>query len=112
MTRRFGLLFAIVAATLLACAGVALAQSTGPGSEQTVGEELVADTSSLDAGDPIPGRYIVVFKDDVGQSIARSNRQDPSEVASELAQGQGLEVTHTYQNALEGFAAEIPDEPG
>jgi subtilisin family serine protease len=31
-------------------------------------------------------------------------------VASELAQGQGLEVTHTYQNALEGFAAEIPDE--
>jgi subtilisin len=110
MTRRFGLLFAIVAATLLACAGVALAQSTGPGSEQTVGEELVADTSSLDAGDPIPGRYIVVFKDDVGQSTARSNRQDPSEVASELAQGQGLEVTHTYQNALEGFAAEIPDE--
>jgi subtilisin family serine protease len=27
-----------------------------------------------------------------------------------MAQGQGLEVTHTYQNALEGFAAEIPDE--
>jgi hypothetical protein len=54
--------------------GVVLAQSTEPDSGQTAeGEELVADTSSLDAGDPIPGRYIVVLKDGVGQSNARSN---------------------------------------
>ncbi len=111
MVSRFGLFFTIVAATLLACAGVVLAQSTEPDSEQaTEGEELVAPASSLDAGDPIPRRYIVVLNDGAGQSTARSNGQDPIEVASEMAQGQGLEVTHTYQNALEGFAAEIPDE--
>ncbi len=85
--------------------------STEPDSEQaTEGEELVAPASSLDAGDPIPGRYIVVLNDGAGQSTARSNGQDPIEVASEMAQGQGLEVTHPYQNALEGFVAEIPDE--
>jgi len=46
----------MLAAILLACAGMILAQSTEPESGQTSqGEELVADTSSLDAGDEIPG---------------------------------------------------------
>jgi hypothetical protein len=43
MVSRFGLFFTIVPATLLACAGVVLAQSTEPDPEQaTEGEELVA----------------------------------------------------------------------
>ena len=98
------MLFAIAAATLLACAGVVLAQSTGSGSEQTVGEELVADTSSLDAGEVIPDRYIVVLREDVSP--------DPAVAAEALAEtlDSDLEVTHIYENALEGFAAEIPDE--
>jgi len=111
MIRRFGLLLTVLAATLLACAGMVLAQTTEPESEQTSeGEELVADTSSLDAGDIIPDRYIVVLKNGAGQSTARSNGQDPEEMASEVAQEQGLEVIDTYENALEGFAAEIPEE--
>lgn len=102
MTRRFGLLFAIVAATLLACAGVVLAQSTGSGSEQTAGEDLVAEASSLETGVVIPGRYIVVLKDDVSP--------DPAVAADALAEtlGSALEVTHIYENALKGFAVRVP----
>jgi subtilisin len=81
---------------------VVLAQSTEPESGQTArGEELVADTSSLEAGDEIPDRYVVVFNDDVSR---------PGRVASELSQELGFEVTHVYQNALKGFAAKAPSE--
>jgi subtilisin family serine protease len=85
---------------LIACAGVVLAQqSTESSSGQATKEEFVEETSSLSAGDPIPGRYIVVLNDDVS---------DPAAVASELAQSYDLEVTHVYQNALKGFAVHVP----
>ena len=102
MSNRFGLLFTTVVAMLLACAGVVLAQSTEPDSGQTAqGEELVADTSSLEAGDEIPGRYVVVLNEDVSR---------PGRVARELSQQLGFEVTHVYRNALKGFAARVPSE--
>lgn len=103
---RFGLLITLAAALLLACAGVVLAQ-------QSAGEEeFIASTSSLDAGDPIPGRYIVVLKDEADQQGARGTEQarvDAAQVADELAQETSVEeVTHVYRNALNGFAARIP----
>src|ERR687886_967887 len=97
--RRVLLLLTLVGAVLIACAGVVLAQqSTESNSGQATKEEFVEETSSLSAGDPIPGRYIVVLNDDVS---------DPAAVASELAQSSNLEVTHVYHNALKGFAVHV-----
>lgn len=76
-----------------------MAQPTEPGPEQTTGEELIEPASSLDAGDVIPDSYIIVLNDDVPDAAA---------IASELAQPLDLEVTHTYENALKGFAVRVP----
>ena len=80
---------------LCACAGVALAQTTEPAQ----GEELVAAASSLDAGEVIPNRYIVVLDEDVAS---------PASVARDLAGQLDFETTYVYDDALEGFAAKIP----
>lgn len=125
-------------AMVIACAGVVLAQSTEPESnnsesnrsnpqesaEKIAAEEDTAssseDLSSLSAGDPIPGRYIVVLKNDArpeggASSSARDDASQAvsevaSEVASEMAQEHGLEVKRTYGAALKGFSAEIPED--
>ncbi len=55
--------------------------------------------SAARAQQPTGGRYIVVLRPDV---------PDPAAVAAELRQAQGLTIRHVYQNALKGFAAEIP----
>lgn len=49
---------------------------------------------------PIPGRYIVVFKSSVG---------NPAAEAAAVMQGRGGQVHHTYTSALKGFAASIPE---
>ncbi len=49
----------------------------------------------------IPGRYIVVLEE---QEV-----RDPTAVAREHAQRDGAEVLYTYQYALEGYAARIPE---
>lgn len=49
---------------------------------------------------PIPGRYIVVFKDSVG---------NPAAEAANLARGLGGQLHHTYTSALKGFAVSLPD---
>lgn len=49
----------------------------------------------------IPGRYIVVF--DEGEV------RDPTAVAREHAQRHGAEVLYTYQYAIEGYAARLPE---
>jgi aqualysin 1 len=49
----------------------------------------------------IPGQYIVVLKEEV---------RDPTAVAREHAQRHGAQVLHTYQHALKGYAARIPDQ--
>jgi subtilisin len=55
-------------------------------------------TSSLEAGDPIPRYYIVVLKDSVA---------NPACVASDLSGRLNLEATRVYDGALNGLAAEI-----
>ncbi|MGH8832822.1 MAG: S8 family peptidase, partial [Polaromonas sp.] len=49
---------------------------------------------------PIPGRYIVVFKNSV---------TNPAAETANLMQGRGGQLHHTYTNALKGFAASLPD---
>ena len=97
---RLGLVFTLALAMLFACAGVVLAQSQSPDDGQaTEGEEFVEDISGLEAGDPIPGKYIVVLEDRVA---------DPASVADDLSADLDLETTNVYDDALEGFAAEVP----
>jgi subtilisin family serine protease len=86
--RRIVLLLAVAVAMSLACAGVVLAQErTTPGQGPPEGV--------------IPGRYIVVFDE---QEV-----RDPTAVAREHAQANGADVLYTYQYALEGYAARIPE---
>src|SRR5918997_6431022 len=87
MRRNVLLLASTALAVLLSCAGLALAQegtTAGQGSPQ----------------DAIPGRYIVVLEE---------GARDPTAVAREHAQRHGAEVLHTYQHAIKGYAARIPE---
>ncbi len=49
---------------------------------------------------PIPGRYIVVFKQSVG---------NPAAEAANVMRGLGGQVHFTYSHAIKGFAATIPE---
>jgi aqualysin 1 len=49
---------------------------------------------------PIPGRYIVVFKDTVSA---------PAAAAARIVQSNGGQLHRTYTAALKGFAASLPD---
>lgn len=49
---------------------------------------------------PIPGRYIVVFWDNVN---------NPAAEAANLLRASGGQLHHTYSSALKGFAASLPD---
>lgn len=49
---------------------------------------------------PIPGRYIVVFKNSVS---------NPATEAANVMRGLGGQVLHTYSSALKGFAATLPN---
>lgn len=59
----------------------------------------VADHSS--GAEPIPGRYIVVFRDAV---------RDPAGLARVLTAAHGATVEYAYTAAIKGFAAELPDQ--
>src|SRR5215210_2027132 len=96
MIRRFGLLLTMAVAMLFAYATVVLAQATTP----------PAPLQRAEKG-RIPDNYIVVLKDNADQDARQAGR-DPERVASEMAQQHGLEVSHTYQNVLNGFTAKIP----
>jgi aqualysin 1 len=83
------LLSSMVAAVLCWAGGVALAQESttlAPGRAATQ--------------DVIPGQYIVVLEEEA---------RDPGAVAREHARRHGAQVLHTYQHALEGYVARIPD---
>jgi aqualysin 1 len=89
--RRTVVLLTVAVAMVLACAGVVLAQaSNNPGRGQGPPEGV------------IPGQYIVVF--DEGEV------RDPTAVARAHDQAHGAEVLDTYQYALEGYAAQIPQQ--
>jgi subtilisin len=65
---------------------------------------LLAATASASAdGTPVPGRYIVIVADSsagevTGAALARIHARLP-----------GVTVTHTYDHALHGYAAELSD---
>ena len=96
----------MVAATLLASAGIVLAQ----GSDRVKGSSSASGQPA--ESDVIPGRYIVVLEDeDRGKASAeaRSDKQQAQQVASDLSGENEVEsVSQTYGAALKGFAAEIP----
>lgn len=87
--RKFGFV-GLVLLLVLAVASPAFAQGNGP----------VAPLLGRDEPGAIAGRYIVVFKDGVGPGAA-------DETIGRLAGGQ---VLHRYTAALNGFAAELPEQ--
>jgi len=87
MRRNVLLLASTALAVLLSCAGLALAQ------------EGTSPSQGLPGG-AIPGRYIVVLEEGV---------QDPTAMAQDHAQRHGAQVLHTYQHAIKGYAARIPE---
>jgi subtilisin family serine protease len=89
--RKVDFMLSLIAAAMFSWfSGMVLAQeeSTTPAFER------------VPAPNAIPGRYIVVLKDEV---------RDPTAVAREHAQGKGPKVLHTYRQALKGYAARLPD---
>jgi subtilisin family serine protease len=90
--RKAVLLLSSMAATVLCWAGgVVLAQESA----------ATLAPGGTPAQSVIPGQYIVVLEEEA---------QDPTAVAREHAQRHGAQVLHTYQHALEGYAARIPDQ--
>jgi Peptidase inhibitor I9 len=89
--RKAVLLLSSMAATVLCWAGgVVLAQEGATLAPGGTAEQSI-----------IPGQYIVVLEEET---------RDPTAVAREHAQRHGARVLHTYQHALEGYAARIPDQ--
>lgn len=77
---------------LVACSGEPLAGPTGqPGVEPL--------TTDAQAGQPIPDRYIVVFRDGVANGRA---------LTTQMVRGAGGELHFSYEHALNGFAATLP----
>jgi subtilisin len=97
MLGRLVYVFAVASLTVLVCAGVVLAQDAPD--QQAPASEVFDDTAGLDPGDPVPGKYIVVLEDDV---------ERPSSVADDLSGELDLQTTNVYDEAVEGFAAEVP----
>ncbi len=103
--RRLLHLLTLVAAVLLACTGVVLAQndSTTRDTPPSDEERIRPDGKESSAQDrPIPDRYIVVLKD--------ADDADPGAVAREHSARHGARVTHVYRHALRGYAAELPEQ--
>jgi subtilisin family serine protease len=75
----------------LAAAGVSLAALALPAQAQV-------------AGDKIPGSYVCVFKKG---SVGRGNAQAE---ANRAAQAAGAQVSHVYSVAIQGFAANMPEQ--
>ncbi|GAC1690638.1 MAG: serine protease [Gemmatimonadaceae bacterium] len=62
--------------------------------------QLRAAAVNVPAGEPIPGQYIVVFRDDV---------QDVDGTARTLATKHAAKIRHTYKAALRGMALQLSD---
>jgi aqualysin 1 len=93
---------AVLLLTLIAAAAFAWASSTTLAQESTTLVPEQTTTPELTpARDVIPGQYIVVLKEEI---------REPTAVAREHAQRHGAQVLHTYQHALKGYAARIPEQ--
>jgi subtilisin family serine protease len=86
----------LAALTLAACADPTMApRATAPALARG------AEAESPPAGRPIPGQYIVVFRDDVADVDGK--------VKDKLLKTNGR-LKHAYKAALKGFAGELTDE--
>ena len=91
MSRRFSVALACAALTLLAaCDDVPTTSVAAPGTAPLLALAPGAEV--------MPGRYIVVFRDDV---------RNPASLAAQLAHAHGGELHYTYRHALKGFAATL-----
>ncbi len=86
----------LAALTLAACADPTMA----PRPEAAAPARAVQDAPGQ-AGRPIPGQYIVVFRDDVA---------DVDGKVKEKVQKANGRLKHAYKAALKGFAGELSDE--
>ena len=87
--RKAVLLSSLMAAAVLCLAsGVVLAQQS-------------ATPERAPAQSVIPGQYIVVLEEEA---------RDPGAAAREHARRHGAQVLHTYQHALQGYVARIPEQ--
>ena len=94
--KRSALLLASMALAVLLASGVVRAQQTTP----------PASDRSPAAGEPIPGRYIVLLEEGTQEEKVGS---DPTLVALDHARHHGAEVLYAYRHAVRGYAARIPD---
>jgi subtilisin family serine protease len=117
MKRMTLLLLTVALAMVLACTGVVLAQdeettatstpeqeetTTPTESEQnTTPEQAPATNGQERAAEVIPDQYIVVLEEGV---------RAPRAVARDHAQRHSAQVLRTYQHAIKGYAARIPDQ--
>lgn len=63
------------------------------------------------AENTIPGRYIVVFKENVlPKGDFKSVAETVNRIAGEVASTYGLNLEHVYRYTIKGFAAEIPED--
>lgn len=87
---------------LLVLSALALAACQDSPNPAAPKPQLPTNASSINAqaGDAIPGHYIVVFKDAV---------RDPSAAATQHIAKYGGKKRFTYTRALKGFAAQLPD---
>ena len=88
---RFNLIAAALLAATLATPSFAQNDRGAPPQRDNVVDVL--------PGAIVPGQYIVVLKDDVG---------NPAAVANEMARTHGLALGVVYSHALKGFAAQVP----
>ena len=86
---------ATIAVTLAACTDVA--PTTAPRSAPVSAASIFSATR---ASSVIPGRYIVVYKDNV---------QDVEGESQQLSSKHGGRISHTYKSALKGMALELSD---
>jgi subtilisin family serine protease len=63
-------------------------------------DALTPETQSISTAGPVPGQYIVVFRDGVG---------DVPALARQLVAGHGGSLRFTYTSALQGFAGRLSD---
>jgi len=95
--RRSRLPFITAVVVLVACENPNSPQTT-PAAPPPPAFDVVAGSSE---SEPVPGRYIVVFRDDV---------EDAPGLARRLAAQHGASPLFTYSTALKGFAVDLPEQ--
>ncbi|MCB0064043.1 MAG: protease inhibitor I9 family protein, partial [Caldilineaceae bacterium] len=76
----------------------------------TVYLPFIAGNGNAAADDVVPGQYIVVLRDEVTRPGDTGVRAAAMERTASTIHQAGGEILYTYEHAISGFAAQIPDE--